>query len=525
MQNTNLDMSQPKPQRPGGARPKKQKVEVEVKVEKKVNPPKRKNQNQNQKKNRPPQPRWSMNKSRTRVVTMDGFDYLGTITLTPDDKIGALKSIISVCPSAWAGTRIQREAALWQRYRPRSLVLEVTSSANRMMGGQYLTAWSADSDDPMGTPGEGALSKLMSYNPSRLAAISSNIRMRIPISLTQKWYYLRGSEDKDVEYGKIFIAVVSPLSNVTGASKTNLVVRMRWVFDLSYPDLPTASLPEEEVFASAPNYFSDSSSDWKQGKYLTFKWHEGGSIVDFPGAKAKHIYKIHPGSTVGYYASNGTLQTTQYAVCVTETTSTGQPMLAPVATLADAQAYVKSPQDSKLISYYSQGPWISPENPPWHEQDSSVQLLLVHREFHKEPMIKTPSTVTVSDSGVAASAASLNKLSQTTMGTRKGDRRDPLFGLVAQASHAINTLNDTMNVLMQRGSYDPQDPQLGDLEIAISKLKQLSFRNLIIESPLKVFNENPIREDIPSTSKEETKSTTSSVESPFEHLGDIDNSV
>lgn len=443
-----------------------------------------------------PKPKWNMRKPNTRVVTMEGFDYLGTVVVSPTTKIGEVLSIISICPTAWAGTRVQQEAFLWQRYRPRSLVLEITTSANKMMGGQYLAAWTADSEDPVPTQGEGALSKLMSYNPSRPANISSNLRMRIPISTTQKWYYLRGSEDKDVEYGKIFIAALSPLSNVSGSSKTTLIVRMRWTFDFSYPDLPSVSVPDEQIFASAPNYFSDSSSDWKEGKYLTFKWHEGGNIVEFPGAKSGTLYKIGAHAHVGYYISNGTIKNTEYAVCVTETTETGLPMLAPVKDKATGEAYIKNPSDTLLLSYFNAGPWVSPENPPWNPQEAKVQLMLCpHLDPVMSPMIPTPCRTTVQDVDTNVSTRNSNKLLQTVYGTRRGDNRDPLFGTQSEANANIVTLNETFNNILERGSIDPQDPQIGLFKQALEKLSRLSFDKNPLSDKLNVFNWDPLRGD------------------------------
>lgn len=322
--------------------------------------------------------------------------------------------------------------------------------------------------------------------------------MRVPISTTQKWYYLRGTEDKDVEYGKVFIACVAPLSNVSGGSKTTLVVRMRWTFEFSYPDMPSASLPDEEVFASAPNYFSDSSSDWKEGKYLTFKWHEGGNITEFPEAKTGTLYKI--GLTqVGYYASNGVLLNTKFAVCVGETTETGQPMLAPVKDAAAGKAWLKDKADSHLIPYYAAGPWVSPENPPWHEQTTSVQLLLTREDTTRSAMTDFKTKTSVEDQAVSSSASHLNKLQQTLYGTRKGDKRDALFGLRAQSAHALVNLSDTYNVLLQRGDYDPQDPELGIFKTALEKLTQLSFGINPLAEKLNVFNWDPVRSGLSSS--------------------------
>lgn len=330
--------------------------------------------------------------------------------------------------------------------------------------------------------------------------------MRIPISTTQKWYYLRGSEDKDVEYGKIFIAVVAPLSNVSNTSKTTLVVRMRWCFEFSYPDLPSASTDNSEIFASAPNYFSDSSSDWKEGKYLTFKWHEGGNIVEFPGAQAGTIYKVGANTSISYVTSSGTTATTKFAVCVKETTESGLPMLAPMKDLATAQAWAKNQADQYFLPYKSAGPWVTPENPPWHPQSSSVQLLLTAAADCRSPMVKTNAQSLVLDERTSHSSAQQNKMWQTLYGRRGGDRRADDYGLESQAAHAIVQLNETYNTLLKRNDYSPDDPDLELMKRALTQLSRLSFRNLLVEAPLLVWNDNPVR---PSTS------------SSFSDLGDV----
>lgn len=148
------------------------------------------------------------------------------------------------------------------------------------------------------------------------------------------------------------------------------------------------------IFASAPNYFTDSSSDWKSGKYLTFKWHEGGDIVSFPGGEVQKPYKCT--SSVGFYKSNGTLSVTNWAVCVQETTEDGKPMLAPVENEEKAIAWCKAPADNLLITYYAAGPWVTPENPPWFEKNVSYDLFLSRHAHVSAPQV-TNAVVKTSD--------------------------------------------------------------------------------------------------------------------------------
>nr|WPV63116.1 MAG: coat protein [Wufeng shrew permutotetravirus 8] len=334
--------------------------------------------------------------------------------------------------------------------------------------------------------------------PSRVKAISSPLTMRIPCSTTQKWYYLKGSEDKDVEYGRLFIAVAAPLSNVTGSSSTSLMIRMRWVFEFSFPDLPSASAPSEEIFASAPNYFSDSSSDFKEGKYLTFKWHEGGNIVSFPGAKTLSLYKIGQDSRVGYYLSNGVLMNTKFAVCVADTAGDGLPMLCPVKDEETGKKYIKQPADNLLISYSSAGPWVSPENPPWHEQSVSLSLVLTRHETMTSPLAPAKSVVTVYDDSVSHRLHSFRKDFGTVNALPLSDKRSPSYGLVTRTAQGVSELSANIRMLLAQQPSDHTDPAYGRLLTSLENLEELSFAF----GGLKTFVIDPLRESAPSDTTE-----------------------
>lgn len=329
------------------------------------------------------------------------------------------------------------------------------------MGGQYVAAWTADFDDPIPKAGEAGLARLMAYNPSRTRTIHQNLFMRIPISLTQKWYYLKGSEDKDSEYGRIYIAVVSPLSNVTAGSTTNVVVRIRWSFEFAYPELPQIAEPDASyVTASYPNYFTDSSGDWKGGKYLTFKWHEGGNIVEFPKAVPKTYYKLAEGAKCDYYDSEGNLQDCHFAVCVVDTTETGQPMLAPVKSEQYAKAYCASPADTYLLEYKDPGPWVTPENPPWWLQGTKEEVdLVIGRHGCRRGVAARPSsTLRVSDSGVLNSQRQMKDLVDKLL-KDEGSPIDPLLGLLysslLQTSKLGFTFDSTGVRCLRTFNFDP----------------------------------------------------------------------
>lgn len=332
------------------------------------------------------------------------------------------------------------------------------------MAGQYIVCWTADPDDEAPPTSQSALAKYLSMTPSMVKAIHQNGRMKIPCQTTQKWYYVDGNEDKDCEYGKVWFAVAAPLANVTGSSSASIMLRMKWTIEFQMPALPPESTPDQNmIFASAPNYFTDSSGDWKDGKYLTFKWKEGGRIVSFPGGESKKPYKCT--ADIQYYKSNGTVAKTNWAVCVQETQEDGLPMLAPMESEDKAMAWCKSPSDQLFISYYSAGPWITPENPPWFEKEVSLDLMLSRHTKFQAPVHKSEATVIVSD----AKAGQTHRILKELIGSKK---------------------------------ITP------DLVEALQNLAQLSFTDLGVRNCLSTFNYDPVRQ------------TRQESESSFEDLAD-----
>lgn len=305
-----------------------------------------------------------------------------------------------------------------------------------MMSGQYLVCWTADPDDNAPPASPQSLAHYMSYSPCMVKSVYQSARMNIPCSTTQKWYYVHGSEDKDCEYGKLWFVITSPLGNVTGSSTTSVILRMRWTLEFSMPALPPELTPDASIiYASAGNYFTDSSGDWKDGKYLTFKWHEGGNITAFPAAEALHLYKCT--TNIGYYESNGVLKTTKWAVCAREQTEDSQPMLIPMKDETNAKAYAKTPADSLLLPYYAAGPWITPENPAWLEQSSSLELNLT-RTGTLVPELANDATFKVADGSAARTAKVLQQL------VGKGKLSADLPTALAQLSKLTFTGSETL---------------------------------------------------------------------------------
>lgn len=313
-----------------------------------------------------------------------------------------------------------------------------------MMGGQYAVGWTPDYDDHLPDSGHPALSKLLSLKPSRTRPISVGLRLRIPCSTTQKWYYLRGTEDKDCEYGKIFICVAIPLSSVTSGTSTDLLIRMRWAYEFQMPDMPTNSGPEGQ--AIFPQYrdskiFTTSSADWKSSKYLTFKYNSGGQIVGFPGAKKGTIYMIQSGANINYVKSDSSKELVLYATPSGDNAEEGYLLMTPFTTAAKAQEYISSGySENKLLPYKGAGDYSSFPDVAFYPV-STTDMVKVSRDPAKSQVRAIPPHIgayLVHDRNVnkqiEGAQSEFRKLMQDS-------RRRPQKGLLAEALQNIRKLS------------------------------------------------------------------------------------
>lgn len=291
---------------------------------------------------------------------------------------------------------------------------------------------------------------MMSLTPSKTTHIANPLRLRVPCSTTQKWYFLhpgRAAEFKDSQHGKVIIMATIPLSNVNSGGDTSLIVRCRWKYEFRYPDLPESSGPEpEHIFSdSDAGLFTTSDSGWKDGKYLTFKHKSGGSMAGFPGGKPWAIYKLDEKAKIEYVKTGGSKGEVKYGVIHgVDTTEYGLPLLVPFSELQAAKKYAGTHSDQDLPIYVDAGPWAVPNNPAWFrvaEADLDVVRItcLDHVRNLEGPgpsnaraLVQNPS---VDRSLKEASAKFKDLLNFRTSPT------NPLQGLLFNALHKLTRLN------------------------------------------------------------------------------------
>lgn len=223
--------------------------------------------------------------------------------------------------------------------------------------------------------GADAIRWLGSMPHSTIIPVWQRKTISLPCNLSQKWLYVEGRDNQeDSTHGNIYALVVAP---GTKSAPAGGVLRLQYTFEFSEPDTPSTGEETEIIYPSAPWIFTDSSSDLLSGKYLTFKWKEGGNMATWPGAEYGTVYKSAPGTKFYYIGSDSKSYLSQYFVVAKDVLGyDGQPVLCPCADKAHAEAYYKGSGDStKLITYVAAGDWCTPATPGVMTESSSVQLI------------------------------------------------------------------------------------------------------------------------------------------------------
>lgn len=297
---------------------------------------------------------------------------IGLTEFAAPGALGNVLADIQVTPVAFTDTRVSQEAQLWSRWRPRALKLEIVSSAGAFVTGSYVAGWSASVMQAL-PRGPDAVRVVTTMEHSRQAHISQPLVLPIPSDPTQRWYLCSGSSE-DRDHGSVFVVLSAPVGNLSG--KIALSLRLHWTMEFSGPSMPNIAVVEAKIYADPAYtpYFTDSVNDWENGKYLTFKAHEGGNAVPFVGIEPDTIYK----STVEiswYDAAKADKSLTSQVVWGVRIHDYYQPAMAVFRSRDKAKVYVESHAASAVLDFVKAGPWIY-GNPAW-VLDSQTSALSV----------------------------------------------------------------------------------------------------------------------------------------------------
>lgn len=316
-------------------------------------------------------------KSGSQSLMMSGVDVIGVTDVASKDLVGKALLTFVVNPLSLSGTRLEREARLWARWRPKSLRLEVCPSAGMVIPGGYIAAWSADPLERVKGSGSQVISRLTSFGCQLQNSLGVKGVLNIPCSTTAKWYTLHG-EAVDDSHGVILAALAGRVA-IQEISAVSITWKLHWTFEFNGPDLPQAA---EELLirpeAGWENVFTDSVSDWAAGKKLTFKHAEGGSVVPWEGVQSGLVYIPTAGVKIPYYSSATAQGEVKFFSRIIDSPNYTSAICCH-ASEADAIAYQNTGDITKVLDWAKAGEWATPALPTLKGSNIKTSAML-HRE-------------------------------------------------------------------------------------------------------------------------------------------------
>jgi hypothetical protein len=182
----------------------------------------------------------------------------------------------------------------------------------------------------------------------------------------QPWLYCDGEDLQDVAHGCFIVALMSPLSNVTG--EMAVTVHLVWSILVDGPDVPTLTTAAEgeDVYAGSgfESYFTDSTNDWAEGEKLTLKHTVGGQVVPFIGLKHGVVYRLDLVAKLVYWFTDVVEREIRFGVAIQGSKLANG--MAVFESLTAAERYAKTGDTTFCLSFFKAGSkGIEPSNPAW----------------------------------------------------------------------------------------------------------------------------------------------------------------
>lgn len=307
-------------------------------------------------------------KQRRRTANGDqrmstGTDVLTTFRVRSGMTVGELLLNSKLNPHSFVNSRWFAESQLWSRWKPTALKLEVIASGAMTTFGSILIGWVAD---PSYNVGSGF------QTVSRIGALKHKINIRlnesktfnIPLTMARAWYDREGSPEVS-SHGSLIAAVLSEPGGFSGFLSVTL--DLHWSMSFDGPELPFEDIPTETIIKPDSGWYnlfttSDGSFDTR---YLTFKMHAGGDMVPFSMARLGVIYTPYGSTSVNYADANGANKKCDF---LSRVRGYGVPGLVLHATQAEAEAYQKTGERGRLLTYNAEGEYTTPNIPMFKEK-------------------------------------------------------------------------------------------------------------------------------------------------------------
>lgn len=265
---------------------------------------------------------------------------------------------IPLAPGYFKG-RLGQEVSIWERWRPRSLTVEVICSGSAMTFGSLVVGWSADEAFRL-TDTNFDSTRVLALKPSKVFRANDTGRITIPASTLTKWYLVHSHVGES--HGSVHAVVLNPFGGYSGSFGVTCV--MHWHIDFEGVSLQSLASPISDIIYADIGFdgpfFTTSDSSFNS-EILTFKEHSGGAMVPFQTARAGVVYKSAlPNQQVYYYDAAGVQRVAAY-FSVLPAAEYATPGLVMFASVDDASAFVRTGDISKCLKYTKAGEWCKPD--------------------------------------------------------------------------------------------------------------------------------------------------------------------
>lgn len=288
-----------------------------------------------------------------------GVDLLRSISVSASLAAGGRLFRIPLRPSEFTG-RLHQEAAMWERWRPHSLHVEIVSSGSANTFGSAVVGWSADdSFELAGGPQD--IARVVALQPSRIVRGSETARLVLPVETSRRWYNVHTDED-DV-HGTVVGVVMNPFGGFTGSF--GVTVMLHWKIEFEGVSLPSSVVVGDIIYPDAgwgeSRCFTTTDTSFS-ATCLTFKETPGGNLVPYSGARPGVVYESLPGQKLFYYDSSSISKEFTFA-CRIPADDFKDPGLVFFLTYKEASEFCRTGDLTKTLQYTKAGEYCVPKRP------------------------------------------------------------------------------------------------------------------------------------------------------------------
>lgn len=285
-----------------------------------------------------------------------GRDLLAALSVAPS-KAGQVLWTRALSPLSLKETRLAAEAALWARWRPRRLVVELESATCAAAFGLLVFGWTADEQVSLASTSLSNIKRVGAFGASSTGPLGSKLMLNVPVDSARKWYDADSPVLGEGAHGTFALVAASEVGGYTG--NMGVTISLSWQVEFEGATLPpvpaaggaTKIWPDAEW--AGLSLFTTSSAEYSSS-ILTIKAHSGGGIVTYSGAAYGAVYKIAQEGALKYVKSDGKTENVTYA---SRARDTDQPWLVLHATYQDGKDYQTSGAEGKCLAYTAAGPW------------------------------------------------------------------------------------------------------------------------------------------------------------------------